>query len=86
MLIERIIAFAIGLPIILAISHAIVTSIATAFLEVKGKELSKKIYFPAVIITSLAIIGLLALLPTCSSQEDVAPNGKTTMEHYEPRW
>lgn len=69
------------LLVILPITHAIVGAVT----EAQGKSLSKKLFYPAWIMTTLAIIGLLALIPKCSSSELTSPSGQTQTEHYEPR-
>lgn len=70
------------LVVVLPVSHAIVG----AFTEAQGKPLPKKFFYPVWILTTLAIIGLLALTPKCSSEDPTSPNGQTLEEHYEPRY
>lgn len=60
-----------------------------AFTEAHDKLLPKKYHYPAVIITTAILIGLMTLLSRscqCSNEELTAPNGQTTIEHYEPRY
>ena len=70
------------LLVVLPFTHALVKAVT----EAQGKPLSKKYLYPVWILTTLAIIGLLALLPKCSNNEEEAPNGQSTTEHYEPKY
>lgn len=79
---EWVVCFGCFLLVILPLTHALVV----AFTEAQGKPLPKKYFYPAWMLTTLAIIVIFALLPKCSSIEEEAPNGKTTSEHYEPRF
>lgn len=76
------IAFICVLLVILPFAHALVGAVT----EAQGKPLPKKYFYPAWILTTLAIIGLLALLPKCSTHDVEAPNGQSATEHYEPRY
>lgn len=67
---------------ILPFSHAVVV----AFEKARWKPLPKKLFYPAWALTAAAIMAIFALLPKCSSEEEIAPNGQTMMEHYEPRF
>ena len=71
-----------SLLFILPVSHAIVGAIE----EVRWKKFPKMIFNLLWLLAAAAIIGLFCLLPKCSSSEEIAPNGQTMMEHYEPRF
>lgn len=70
------------LAVILPFTHALVG----AFTEAQGKLIPNKHFYPIWILTTLAIIGLMALMPKCKTHENSAPSGQTDMEHYEPRY
>lgn len=79
---KRAIAAIFLLLVILPITHALVGAVT----EAQGKPLPKKYFYPVWILTTLLIIGLLAALPKCSTNEQIAPNGKTNTEQYESRY
>lgn len=66
------------------IAHAIVVALTEAF----DKPLPGWLWFPSRAVVFFLLVGLFALLSkSCSpAEEEVAPNGQTVMEHYEPRW
>ncbi|WP_278744495.1 hypothetical protein [Muribaculum intestinale] len=78
----RIVAGVIFVMCILPFSYAIIRAIE----EVRWKKFQKMIFNILWLLTTAAIIGLFSLLPKCSSSEEIAPNGQTMMEHYEPRF
>lgn len=79
----------VTVPILLFIFGYTSNALVGAFTEAQGKPLPRKYYYPAVIITTAILIGLMVLLSRscqCSNEELTAPNGQTTIEHYEPRY
>lgn len=79
----------VTVPILLFIFGYTANALVGALTEAQGKPLPKKYHYPAVIIATIILIGLMALLSRscqCSNEELTAPNGQTTIEHYEPRY
>lgn len=77
------------IPILLFIFGYTANALVGAFTEAQGKPLPNKYHYPAVIITTAILLGLMALWSRscqCTNEELTAPNGQTTTEHYEPRY
>lgn len=79
---KLIIAWGCLLLVILPLSHAI----ASAFETTRWKKLHKKMFYLLWLLITIFIITLLAFLPMWSNEEEIAPNGETMMEHYEPKF
>lgn len=76
------IAFIFCILVLLPISIAVVETAQ----EVFSKKFKQPIYGLLILLVEAAIFAFLAILPKCDGEELTAPNGKTELEHYEPRF